>query len=156
MDFEKPINNQLEIKEEDSKDLALLKQVRKEKRFSVPYTEEQIMEIDREVEKRKMLKQGASLVFQENGSVEVEPTVEQVEKIKQEWADYVSKMEARYANVTDEFIEKEIKDLENFDRKRSGAFAQIHKSSNKLESRNNEQMLRAALKEILEKRNNKV
>ncbi|MBU1039426.1 hypothetical protein KKC17_04365 [Patescibacteria group bacterium] len=155
MDFEKPTINQPEIKkEEESEDLVLLKQVRKEKAWSAPYTEEQMMEIDREVNKRKMLKEGAGLVFQENGSVGVEPTAEQIKKIKQEWEDYVSKMEARYANASDEFIKQEIEDLENFDRKRPGAFAEIHELSNKLESRNSEQMLRAALKEILEKRKN--
>lgn len=156
MSFEKSIIAQPEIKkEENSEDLALLKQVRKEKAFSPPYTEEQIMEIDREVSKRKMLQQGAGLTFGENGSVELEPTAEQIEQIKQNWQEYVGNIESRYANATDEFIEKEISDLENFDRKRTGAFASIYKSGNKLEMRNNEQLLRAALKEILEKRKNK-
>ncbi|MFH1111856.1 MAG: hypothetical protein V1712_02180 [Patescibacteria group bacterium] len=144
-DTKSKIRSHRELKDEACKDAGIINRPFKSK--------EEILMIDQEVEKKKLLVGGAELVFGEDGSTRLELTAEQIEKIKLEWERFVKDTKDRYENASDKFIQKAIKDLEN-GRRRNVADKSGYAFS-PLAQIDYEQLERAALKQVLKDREEK-
>ncbi|MFA4936927.1 MAG: hypothetical protein WC575_01340 [Patescibacteria group bacterium] len=128
-------------------------EVVKEKGIGKGFTDEEQIVIEQEIETKELLADGAKLVFSEDGSTRLEPTTKQIDNIRLEWDNFIKNIKGRYINASNEFIKKEIKDLEHGRRRNIADKANYEFSL--LEQVNREQLLLATLKEILKEREEK-
>ncbi len=131
----------------------LREEVIKEKGMSKKLTNEERMMVEQEIHKKELLAGWAKLIFEEDGSVRLEPTVEQIDDIKSEWKKFVNDTKECLVNASDDFLKKQISDLQHG--RRRNIADKFNYKFDPVNQVNNEQLLLAVYKEILKEREEK-